>query len=102
MAQLGGKNSTTTDSLTEKDRKVISDALQEADASMTRIAGERELIKETVKKVEEETGLSAKLMRRMIKVHHKASYQSDLQDDKEFENLYDAIVINAKPKPKTV
>lgn len=102
MAQLGGKNSTTVDGLTEKDRKAIAKALSEADASLTRIAAERDLVKEIVKKIAEDTGLSAKLMKRMIKVHHKASYMSDLQEDKEFENLYDMVVINAKPEPKTV
>jgi ABC-type microcin C transport system permease subunit YejB len=87
---LGGKNSGVP-TLTPEDVSKISKALGEINDSMTRVAAERDLIKETVAKVSTELGLNKKLIRRMAKTHYNRSFDMDVAEDKDFESLYETV-----------
>lgn len=87
---LGGKNSGVP-SLTPEDIAKTTKALEEINDSMTRIAAERDLIKETVSKVSAELGINKKLIRRMAKSHFNRSFDMDVAEDKDFESLYETV-----------
>lgn len=74
------------------DRAKIKKMLHEISGSMTRIQGERDLIKETVKEMSQEFNLSKRQLNRMAKVYHKQNFTSEHEEHVEFENLYTSIV----------
>jgi TRAP-type C4-dicarboxylate transport system substrate-binding protein len=73
------------------DRKAILDCMKEISASMTRMAAERELIKEAIDDICEKHELSKKTFRRMAKVYHKQNFNSELEEHQEFESMYETI-----------
>lgn len=87
---LGGKNSGVP-TLTSEDIAKVAKALGVINDSMTRVAAERDLIKDTVAKISTETGIEKKLFRRMAKCHFKASFDMDVTEDKDFESLYETV-----------
>ena len=74
------------------DRKKIRDALQEISNSMTRIAAERDLIKDIVGDVSENFELPKKTVNKMARVYHKQSFGQEQQQFSEFESLYEEVV----------
>lgn len=73
------------------DRKAIKDCLQEISNSMTRVEGEREFIRESIKEICEKHELSKKTFRRMAKVFHKQNYNVEQEQYEEFEQMYETI-----------
>ena len=78
------------------DRQKIKKMLGEVSDSMTRIAAERDLIKETVKEMSQEFNLSKRQLNRMAKVYHKQNFTREQEEHSEFEDLYTSIV-ESKP-----
>jgi hypothetical protein len=76
----------------ETDRKKLYDAIKECSNSMTRIAAEKDLIKEAVKNVCEELKLPKRLVNRLVKVYHKQNYDEEVATHEQFEQLYETIV----------
>ena len=76
------------------DRKKIKDALIEISDSMTRIAAERDLIKEIVKDIADKYELSKKHINKMSRIYHKQNFQTEQQEYDELESLYITIVDN--------
>lgn len=74
------------------DRAKIKKMLGEVSNSMTRIEGERDLIKETIKEMSQEFNLSKRQLNRMAKVYHKQNFSREKEDHEEFEELYTTIV----------
>jgi hypothetical protein len=74
-----------------KDRKAIYDCMKEISNSMARIDGERDLIKNAINDICEEQNLSKKTFRRMAKVYHKQNFKQEIQEQEEFEKLYETI-----------
>ena len=74
------------------DRQKIKKMLGEVSDSMTRIAAERDLIKETVKEMSQEFNLSKRQLNRMAKVYHKQNFTREQEEHSEFEDLYTSIV----------
>lgn len=74
------------------DRAKIKKMLGEVSNSMTRIEGERDLIKETIKEMSQEFNLSKRQLNRMAKVYHKQNFSREKEDHEEFEDLYTSIV----------
>lgn len=74
------------------DRAKIKKMLGEISNSMTRIAAERDLIKETVSELSKEFELPKKYLNRMAKVYHKQNFQIEQANHEEFEDLYTSIV----------
>lgn len=74
------------------DRQKIKKMLGEVSNSMTRIEGERDLIKETIKEMSQEFNLSKRQLNRMAKVYHKQNFSREKEEHEEFEDLYTSIV----------
>jgi len=74
------------------DQKKLLDMLREASNSLTRIEGERDLIREMKAKVCDELQLEKKVINRMVKVYHKQSFQEEVAEHEQFETLYESIV----------
>lgn len=73
------------------DRKEILDCMKEISASMTRIEGEREFIREAIKNICEDKELSKKTFRRLAKVYHKQNFNKEIEEHEEFESMYETI-----------
>ena len=81
------------------DKKTIRDALQEISNSMTRIEGERDYIKETIKDITSKyPAVSKKTFRKMVKVYHAQTFTQEVEEHEEFENLYETITTVAPAK----
>lgn len=74
------------------DREKLFKILKECSDSMTRIAAEKDLIKETVKDICEELQLPKRLVNRMVKVYHKQNYDEEVATHEQFETLYETVV----------
>jgi hypothetical protein len=74
------------------DKKAIRDALREISQSLTRVEGERDYIKESIKAVSEKYLIPKKTLRRMAKVYHNQNYNKEQEEFEEFETLYETIV----------
>lgn len=74
-----------------EDRKKILAALNEGSDSMTRIAAERELLKEIIDTVSEDFDLPKKYVRKMINVHYKSSILSVNAENEDLVELYTAV-----------
>lgn len=74
------------------DRQKIKKMLGEVSDSMTRIAAERDLIKETIKEMSQQFNLSKRTLNRMAKVYHKQNFTREQEEHSEFEDLYTSIV----------
>ena len=78
----------------QADRDKIKKMLGEISNSMTRIEGERDLIKETIKEMSQEFNLPKRTLNRMAKVYHKQNFLREREEHEEFEDLYTTIVDN--------
>lgn len=74
------------------DRQKIKKMLGEVSDSMTRIAAERDLIKETIKEMSQQFNLSKRHLNKMAKVYHKQNFTREQEEHEEFEDLYTSIV----------
>jgi type IV secretory pathway VirB4 component len=69
----------------------LKKAINEISDSMTRAAAERDLVKEIVNKVAEETQLAKKLIMRMARTFYKNSFDEDVADQRDFENIFEIV-----------
>lgn len=74
------------------DRAKIKKMLGEISNSLTRVAAERDLIKETISEMSKEFNLSKRQLNRMAKVYHKQNFLREQEEHSEFEDLYTSIV----------
>lgn len=81
----------TTSIQDPKVRQKIMAQIGEGSACMTRIEAERDLIKEIVKGMHEEHGVSKKAAAKMIKVYHKQSFSKEVEEQDEFQTLYETV-----------
>ncbi len=72
-------------------RKAIKKCMDELSASMTRIDGERYLIKEAINNICEEYEMSKKTFRRLAKVYHKQNFSREVAEHEEFETMYEQL-----------
>lgn len=75
-----------------EDRKKLLDVLRECSASMTRMEGEKDYIKESVNDICKKLDLPKRLVSRMVKVYHKQNYDEEVAVHEQFETLYETIV----------
>jgi siroheme synthase (precorrin-2 oxidase/ferrochelatase) len=73
------------------DRKGVYDAIVEISNSMTRMAAERDLIKETLNMVKDKYELPQKYTRTLAKIYHKQNFQEVKSEQSEVETLYESI-----------
>lgn len=74
------------------DREKLLSVLRECSASMTRIDGEKDYIKESVNDICKNLQLPKRLLNRMVKVYHKQNYDEEVATHEQFETLYETIV----------
>jgi len=97
MSNIGHNHPTVTvNSLSPEDKKKLRGAINELNDSMTRVAAERDLQKETINKVFEDLGVDKKIVRRMAKAYYKANFNEEIEENKNFEEMY-GVVMKALP-----
>ncbi len=74
--------------LTTQNKDKLRKSITEISDSLTRIAAERDLQKEIIKKVSEELTIDKKIIRRMAKVYFNANFAQEVELDEEFEETY--------------
>lgn len=74
------------------DRQKIKKNLDELSNSYTRIAAERDLIKEMISEMSDEFELPKRTLNKMAKTYYKQSFLKEQQDQEDFESLYTMIV----------
>ncbi len=72
-------------------RKAIKKCMDELSASMARIDGERDFIKEAIDNICEEYEMSKKTFRRLAKVYHKQNFCKEVAEHEEFETMYEQL-----------
>jgi len=72
-------------------RKAIKKCMDELSASMARIDGERDFIKEAINNICEEYEMSKKTFRRLAKVYHKQNFSREVAEHEEVETMYEQL-----------
>lgn len=72
-------------------KKKIKSAMQEISDSLTRIAAEKDLIKDIVGDICEEYQLNKKIFRKLAVTFHKQNFSKEVADNEEFEAMYEQI-----------
>jgi hypothetical protein len=78
--------------LPQPERQKIRDAIREIDAAWTRAEAERDLVKATLTKLNEEIGVDKKVLRKLAKTYHKSSYDTEVEENKMFEEAYEVLL----------
>jgi hypothetical protein len=65
--------------------------MDELSASMARIDGERDFIKEAIVNICEEYEMSKKTFRKLAKVYHKQNFSKEVAEHEEFETMYEQL-----------
>jgi len=100
MRNIGHNRTTVTvNSLNENDRNRLKNAIREMNDSMTRVAAERDLQKETIRTLHDELGLDKKMVRRMARTYYNANFNSEVEDNKSFEEFYSTIINGSVTNP---
>ena len=73
------------------DKAKVLGCLQEISNSLTRIEAERDLIKEILKKMQDECEIPKKLSRKIAKVYHKRNYEEEVAQQNDFVDLYEIV-----------
>jgi len=69
----------------------IRRALEEVSQSLTRIEAERDLIRDIINNTCGALKLDKKVFRRTAKVFHRRNYSTELQEQADFEQLYESV-----------
>lgn len=98
MSNFGhNSNFVSANSLTDDQRKKLKGAIQELNDSMTRIASEREFIKESINTLHDELGIDKKVLRRMAKTYFNASFNFEKEEQQTFEEFYELVINGEDP-----
>ena len=93
MSMMGhNQQNRSVQGLTEEERKVFRKAIMELNDSMTRIGAERELQKETIDELSGKLDIDKKLIRRMARTYFKANFNSEIQENTDFEEFYTTVM----------
>ena len=74
------------------DRDKLLKVIRECSDSMTRMAGEKDFIKEAIGDISKQLQLPKKLVSRMVKVYYKQNYDEEVAVHDQFETLYETVV----------
>lgn len=81
--------------LSSEEKQKLSTALTETSKSLARAEGEREYVREAIKKVSGDLKLPKKLVSKLVKVHYKQNFDEEVAQHEEFERLYQTVVKKA-------
>jgi hypothetical protein len=73
-------------------RDKIKDATKEISDSLTRIASERDLIKDILDTVEEKYGIPKAITRKMGKIYFKGTFDAEVAEADDFSALYETVL----------
>jgi len=76
------------ENLSAEERGSLLAALREVSNSLSRMDGEKDLIRETKKKIAKDLKLPNKLVSKLAKVYHKQNFDEEMAEHEQFENLY--------------
>ncbi len=91
MAKAKSNSQVDVNSLTKEDREKHKAAVKKIDDSLTRVSAERDFIKTTIEDLADKVPLDKKLIRKLAKTFHKASFQMDQEEHETFEELYSTL-----------
>jgi TRAP-type uncharacterized transport system substrate-binding protein len=74
------------------DREKLLKVIRDCSDSLTRIAAERDLIKESIAEISKKLELPKPLVRKMVKVYFKQNYDEEVAVHDQFETLYETVV----------
>lgn len=69
----------------------IKNAIVELSNSFLRTESERDLQKEIIKKLNDDTDIDKKVIRKMARTYHKQNYHEEHQANEEFSDLYETV-----------
>jgi hypothetical protein len=72
-------------------RESVRKVLVELSASLSRIEGERDYIKESINKICEDMEINKKTFRKLVKTYHKQNFSKEVADNNEFVEMYEQI-----------
>ena len=75
--------------------KKLQGAIKELSNSFLRVEAERDLQKEIIADISEETEIEKKHIRKMARVYHKQNYHEETQNHEEFTDLYEQIFMKS-------
>lgn len=78
--------------MTESEKLKLKQVMIELSNAMTRIAAERDFIKEAITSASDTYSINKKVLRRMARVYHKNNYSEELSSMEEFTTMYDDII----------
>jgi hypothetical protein len=76
----------------DETKKRIRGALEEISNSMTRMGAERDLIKNILQDVEDDTQVPKKYLRKMANIFHKQNLSEVKAENDDVETLYETVV----------
>ena len=76
----------------DETKKRIRGALEEISNSMTRMGAERDLIKNILQDVENDTQVPKKYLRKMANIFHKQNLNEVKTENDDVETLYETVV----------
>lgn len=98
MSTIGhNKPHVSVNSLSQQDKQKLKNAIDSLNDSMTRAAAERDHQKTTINDASEQLGLDKKLIRRMAKVYFKSNFSEEVEENKNFEEMYSVVVKGNSP-----
>jgi hypothetical protein len=74
------------------DRDAIMKAMKEMSGAMIRMEGEKDYVKETLKKLEETYNIPKTVLNSVLKAYHKDAVNEVREANSEFEELLDALI----------
>lgn len=76
----------------DETKKRIRGALEEISNSMTRMGAERDLIKNILQDIEDDTQVPKKYLRKMANIFHKQNLNEVKTENDDVETLYETVV----------
>lgn len=92
MIGHNSKNETKLSSLNDEEIKTLKKAVLELNDSLLRVSGEKELQKDIIDKLNDELGVKKSLIRKIAVTYFNASFQNELEKNKEFEDGYEQVI----------
>jgi hypothetical protein len=82
----------TTNQLSEPDKEKLFKVIRDCSDSLTRMAAEKDLVRESITETAKNMQLPKPLVARLVKVYHKQNYDEEVAVHEQFETLYETVV----------
>ena len=82
----------TINQLSEPDKVKLFAVIRDCSDSLTRMAAEKDLVRESIAETAKNMQLPKQLVSRLVKVYHKQNYDEEVAVHEQFETLYETVV----------